>query len=177
MKRLVLSFLLIGSAASVYALDEFRVPNLKMVWTADGKTDAPTWLTVQLTHEGKRFKGLVTEASPLPSKQRDADGDPLGYNMDVFDSAHGTLTGIYFDESVVRFTVHYTTYSPPTEGITFEAKPEELLSGHWKLSAAGVVGGVAWSGQSRYTYSFAVLGSSAAALTCEWEPIKSPQLK
>jgi hypothetical protein len=88
LKLFLIMLPLILVTVPLLAWSSVNVENLKMTWTANGKKDHSTWLKVDLTKTGSKFKGTAIEVSPEP-EGHDLDGDPLGYNTDLFSCSGG----------------------------------------------------------------------------------------
>lgn len=109
--------------------------DVKVQWFSRDSEELPAWISAHFeVGPLGRVSGTVTETD-LAADGVDEDGDPLGFETSVYDTADGSLTEISLGQDGFTFTTVFT--GQDSERVTYAVHRSATVEGAWTLSAAG----------------------------------------
>jgi hypothetical protein len=108
--------------------------DLKIQWFNRDSEELPSWINAHFDVGALgAVSGRVTETN-LSGDGSDEDGDPYGFDTNVFETADGTLK----DLSVGRDSFSFTVVYPGKDGgqVAYSGRREGSAAGAWTLHAA-----------------------------------------
>jgi hypothetical protein len=111
------------------------VQDVKVQWFAKGAEELPAWINVRLdVGPMGAVTGTLTETD-LDADGTDEDGDPAGFDTNVYDTADGSLSGVTIGRDAMSFT---TVAADNNAGrVLYALRRSATVRGGWVLSAAG----------------------------------------
>jgi hypothetical protein len=119
-------------AASLRSLD---LDDVKIQWFSHGDEELPAWISAQFdVGPMGQISGTMTEVE-LAADGNDEDGDPYGFETNVFDTADGTLKDVSFDHDRFAFTAIYQVKDGGL--VHYSGRRSDTVMGEWNVSAVG----------------------------------------
>ncbi|HTB23147.1 MAG TPA: hypothetical protein VK914_10625 [bacterium] len=111
------------------------VQNVKVQWFAKGEEELPAWINARLSVGPMGVvTGTVTETD-LDADGTDEDGDPTGFDTNVYDTMDGSLTGLTVGLDALTFTC--VGPDKDSGSVVYALRRSATARGGWTLSAAG----------------------------------------
>ncbi|HTA17371.1 MAG TPA: hypothetical protein VK786_06470 [bacterium] len=109
--------------------------DIKVQWFGQGAEELPSWINAHfVVGPLDGITGTVTETD-LEADGVDDDGDPVGFETSVFNTADGSLRDVTFGSNGLAFT---TVFADKDSGrVTYALRRSATVPGGWTLSAVG----------------------------------------
>jgi hypothetical protein len=109
--------------------------DVKVQWFGQGAEELPSWINAHfVVGPLDGITGTVTETD-LEADGVDDDGDPVGFETSVFDTADGSLRDVTLGRNGLAFT---TVFADKDSGrVTYALRRSPTIPGGWILSAVG----------------------------------------